>query len=152
MDTYEATRSTTSAVGSRDQRDQPACDWHVQDLLPGGEDAEGPAGLVTLSAHAMKMTGTSLYLGEVVNLMHNTGAGRYLPPGLVRPEHARHSVGNMTSCYTAPRDLELFAKWTCGGDLDVASAMVKAGVTSPADLAAGRTHRLLASRSPMDSS
>jgi hypothetical protein len=36
--------------------------------------------------------------------------------------------------------------------LDLASAMIAAGVTSPADLAAARKQRLLASRSPMDSS
>ncbi len=42
-------------------------------------------------------------------------------------------TGNLTSCHTAPRDLELFATWTCGSDLELATAMIAAGVTSPAD-------------------
>ena len=124
MDTYEATRSTTSAIRAHDQRDQRAIDACKLSF----QGAKSPKDLLNaLNAHAVKMTGTSLYLGDVVNLMHNTGAGRYLPPGLVRPEHARHSVGNLKSCYTKPRDLELFAKWTCGGDLDLASAMIEPG-------------------------
>ena len=87
MDTYEATRSTTSAVGTHDQRDRRAIDSCKLSF----QGAKSPKDLlVALNAHAVKMTGTSLYLGDVVNLMHNTGAERYLPAGLARPEHARH--------------------------------------------------------------
>ena len=146
MDTYEASGPITSELGHHEQRALNSCNILFQ-------GARTPSDLLlALRHHAMQATGTSIYLGDILNLMHNSGAKRFLPPVLARPDHARLCGGNLQTCYTAPRDLELFAKWTCGGGLDLASAMLAAGVTSPADLATARIQRLLASRSPMDSS
>ena len=77
MDTYEATRSTTSAVGPHAQRDQRAIDSCKLSF----KGAKSPKDvLVALNAHAVKMTKTSLYLGEVVNSMHKQHGSGTLPP------------------------------------------------------------------------
>ena len=109
MDTYEATRSTTSAVGPHDQRDQRAIDSCKLSF----QGAKSPKDLlVALNAHAVKMTGTSLYLGDVVNLMHNTGAGRYFPPGLARPEHARHPATLHLATWNCSQSGRVVVTWT----------------------------------------
>ena len=62
-----------------------------------------PSDLVlAIRNHALQETGTSIYLGDVLNLMHNSGAERFLPPVLARPEHARHCGGNLKT-HGAPR-------------------------------------------------
>ena len=145
MDTYEATRSITSELGQHEQRALNTCNILFQ-------GARTPSDLLlAIRNHALQETGTSIYLGNVLNLMHDSGAERFLPPVLARPEHARHCGGNLQTYYTAPRDLELFTKWACGGDHHLASAMLEAGVSHPADVNKQK-YGLLASRPLVNSS
>ena len=126
MDTYEATRSITSELGQHEQRALNTCNILFQ-------GARSPSDLLlAIRNHALQETGTTIYMGDVLNLMHNSGAERFLPPLLARPEHARLCGGNLQTYYSAPRDLELFTKWACGGDLNLASAIIEAGGSNPA--------------------
>ena len=144
MDAYEASGSITSELGQHEQRALNSCNI----LFQGARSTSDL--LLALRHHAMQATGTSIYLGDILNLMHNTGAERFLPPVLARPEHARHCSGNLQTCYTTPRDLELFAKWACGGDLTLASEMIETGVSNPESVNKQK-HGLSAFRHPVNS-